>query len=219
MIFTSFFIFTLDKLGKIAYSSTHENNGSAEAFYGIKKQLSKSKKGITMYTLTFFYTEGVTYKATNVQSFSSDDEFFSYSQHVQNEFETVCGVNLRSVANDDILYVVAKETMTNEITIIPGLYDQFDIVPKGKAVVRQQNIEREAASVAKRREENAEVRNKKEKEKYKARRAARKAQYLNKTNVSDENTIAKDAVSAHQQLVNSGISENDITILRDLNIL
>ena len=134
-----------------------------------------------MSTVLFVYTEGVTYKATNVTSITHDESMVEYSQTVLNESGTVGGLNLRAVDKSDLLYAIVRNTETGEVTIIPGLYDSFDIVPKGESVRRQTNIEAEAARVAAYRAEQAPAREAKEQAKYEARRAKRKAEYTGTT--------------------------------------
>ena len=134
-----------------------------------------------MSTVLFVYTEGVTYKATNVTSITHDESVVEYAQTVLNESGTIGGVNLRAVDKSDLLYAVVRNTETGEVTIIPGLYDSFDVVPKGESVRRQANIEAEAARVAAYRAEQAPVREAKEQAKYEARRAKRKAAYTGTT--------------------------------------
>jgi len=134
-----------------------------------------------MSTVLFVYTEGVTYKATNVTSITHDESMVEYSQTVLNESGTVGGLNLRAVDKSDLLYAIVRNTESGEVTIIPGLYDSFDIVPKGESVRRQTNIEAEAARVAAYRAEQAPAREAKEQAKYEARRAKRKAEYTGTT--------------------------------------
>lgn len=139
-----------------------------------------------MSTVLFVYTEGVTYKATNVTSITHDESTVEYAQTVLNESGTVGGVNLRAVDKSDLLYAVVRNTETGEVTIIPGLYDSFDVVPKGESVRRQTNIEAEAARVAAYRAEQAPAREAKEQAKYEARRAKRKAAYTGNANIVHE---------------------------------
>jgi hypothetical protein len=134
-----------------------------------------------MSTVLFVYTEGVTYKATNVTSITHNESMVEYSQTVLNESGTVGGLNLRAVDKSDLLYAVVRNTESGEVTIILGLYDSFDIVPKGDAVRRQTNVEAEAARVAAYRAEQAPAREAKEQAKYEARRAKRKAAYTGTT--------------------------------------
>lgn len=134
-----------------------------------------------MSTVLFVYTDGVTYKASNVNSISHNESTVEYYQSVSNESGTVGGVNLRSVDKFDLLYAVVRNTENGEVTIIPGLYDSFDVVPKGESVQRQKNIDAEKARVAAYRAAIAPERNAKEKAKFEARRAKRKADYLQST--------------------------------------
>lgn len=134
-----------------------------------------------MSTVYFVYTEGVTYKATNVTSITHDEFSVEYTQTVQNESGTVAGLNLRVVDKSDLLYAIVRNTEAGETTIISGLYDSFDVVPKGESVRRQTNIEAEAARVAAYRAEQAPVREEKEQAKYEARRAKRKSEYTGTT--------------------------------------
>lgn len=200
-----------------------------------------------MSTVLFVYTEGVTYKATNVTSITHDESTVEYAQTVMNESGTVGGVNLRAVDKSDLLYAVVRNTETGEVTIIPGLYDSFDVVPKGESVRRQTNIEAEAARVAAYRAEQAPAREAKEQAKYEARRAKRKAAYTGTTatvvheeadvevttnpvvevqEVQVETTASnptakgtRKSVNVLEQLKAAGISEDDLAQLRALGIL
>ncbi|QOI71816.1 hypothetical protein pEaSNUABM47_00332 [Erwinia phage pEa_SNUABM_47] len=195
-----------------------------------------------MKTVNFLYTEGVSYKATNVENIESDGYTVDYSRTVQNESGTVVGVDFRSVSTEDLLFATVKDHSTGIVTIIPGIYDHFDIVPKGNAVTRQQNIEREAAAVAANRAAKAPERNAKELAKFEARRAARKAAWEAENGVTPvapaptprakavapeapvmmmkaEPTPAPSANTAIEQLRNAGVSESDIAVLKSLNVL
>ena len=173
-----------------------------------------------MNTVTFFYTDGVTYKATNVTSITKHVFSIEYTQSVMNESETVGGFNVRAVDLDDLLYAVVKNNATKEVTIIPGLYDSFDVVPKGEAVRRQENIEEEAARVAARREANAPARKAKEEAKFAKRRQARKDAYLKENPAAAEVQATPSAPkTVSEQLVAAGVSEGDIAVLRSLNVM
>lgn len=155
-----------------------------------------------MYTIKFFFTESATFKATNVVDISVDRDtgILTYIQEAHNEDRTIAGRNIRAIDMDDLLYAVVKEKEDGEITIIAGLYDSFEVVPVGAAVQRQKNIEAEAARVKAYREEKAPQRNAKEAEKYAARRAARKAQYLNGESET-QSTVEGEAVPAQENVV------------------
>lgn len=151
-----------------------------------------------MSTVHFIYTEGVTYKATNVTSITHDESIVEYTQTVLNSSETVGGLNLRAVDKSDLLYAVVRNTETGEVTIIPGLYDSFDVVPKGESVRRQTNIEAESARVAAYRAEQSPIREAKEQAKYEARRAKRKAAYTeNSVNIVHEEADEPEYVATY----------------------
>jgi hypothetical protein len=139
-----------------------------------------------MSTVYFVYTEGVTYKATNVASITHDEFSVEYTQTVHNESGTIAGLNIRVVDKSDLLYAIVRNTEAGEMTIISGLYDSFDVVPKGESVRRQTNIEAEAARVAMVRADKAPAREEKERAKYEARRAKRKAEYTGTTSIVHE---------------------------------
>lgn len=184
-----------------------------------------------MNTVTFVYTDGVSYKATNVTSIANHMTHIEYSQEVMNESGTVGGINLRMVETDDLLYAVVKDQITKEVTIIPGLFESFEIVPKGEAVRRQANIEAEAARVAADRAAKAPAREAKEQAKYQARRDARKAQWQAENGVvpqlkgktpnvapaaagyATESTAETGVFAA---LSAAGINDRDLAVLREI---
>lgn len=189
-----------------------------------------------MKTVNFVYTDGVTYKATNVISVERNEFTIEYVQDVANENGTVVGINMRSVDLEDVLYAVVKDKADGTVTILPGIYENFEIVPVGAAVHRQQNIERESARVAQYRAEKAPEREAKEKAKYEARRQARKEQWQSENGVAPVTGKAKGVSSAptapsapvaaqnpvvevpdmFEQLMQSGISSQDLTTLRNV---
>ena len=163
-----------------------------------------------MSTVHFVYTEGVTYKATNVTSITHNESMVEYTQAVLNESGTVGGLNLRAVDKADLLYAVVRNTETGEVTIIPGLYDSFDVVPKGESVRRQTNIEAEAARVAAYRAEQAPAREEKEQAKYEARRAKRKAAYTGTANIVHEE--ADEAANVEEVNANPVIEVQEVQV-------
>lgn len=181
-----------------------------------------------MKTVTFVYTDNVSYKATNVISIENHGDSIEYVQDHTNEVGSIVGINMRSVDTYDLLYAVVKDTETKAVTIIPGLFDSFDVVPKGEAVQRQANIDAEAARVAASRAAKAPAREAKEKAKYEARRAARKAEWVGENStpvqaakpVSTEEAVpavvesTDDSVIA--QLSAAGISDRDLAVLREV---
>lgn len=177
-----------------------------------------------MKTVTFVYTDNVTYKATNVISVDNHGDTIEYVQDSTNADGSIAGLNMRSVDTYDLLYAVVKDVDTKEVTIIPGLFDSFDVVPKGAAVQRQANIEAEAARVAADRAAKAPAREAKEKAKYEARRAARKAEWVGQeedTEVADATEATPVAAktednSVFGQLAAAGISERDLAVLREV---
>lgn len=186
-----------------------------------------------MKTVTFVYTDGITFKATNVTSITNHMTHIEYSQEVLNESMTVGGINLRMVETDDLLYAVVKDNVTKEVTIIPGLYESFDVVPKGDAVRRQVNIEAEAARVAADRAAKAPAREAKEQEKFNARRAARKAEWQaahgvvpqiigKRVNTAPAAPVTPTATESTAEtgvfaaLQAAGINDRDLAVLREI---
>lgn len=177
-----------------------------------------------MKTVTFVYTDNVTYKAANVISVDNHGDTIEYVQDSTNADGSIVGLNMRSVDTYDLLYAVVKDVDTKEVTIIPGLFDSFDVVPKGAAVQRQANIDAEAARVAADRAAKAPAREAKEKAKYEARRAARKAEWVGHeedTEVADTTEAAPVAAetednSVFGQLAAAGISARDLAVLREV---
>lgn len=179
------------------------------------------KKEIPRMKITFVYTNNVTYKATNVTSIEQTAHTIEYRRFA--EEGSVVGFDVRSVPKDDLLYAVVKDD-DGIVSIIPGIYDHFNIVPVGAAVTRQQSIENEAARIAADRAAKAPARQAKEAAKYEARRAARKAQYLG-TEVqvktappqSVVSKLAAVAVSIASQLPAYGFTDTDIAVIRSIN--
>lgn len=187
-----------------------------------------------MKTVTFVYTQGISYKATNVNEINSDGYTVDYTRQVQNESGTVVGGDFRSVSTEDLLYAIVKDHSTGIVSIIPGIYDNFDVVPKGNAVTRQENIDREAEDVAYARALKAPERAAKEQAKFEARRLARKAAW-EANNGTTEPTVPVERFqtaidtrvtqkvsalsSAVEQLILAGVSESDIEVLKSLNVL
>ncbi|AFC21782.1 hypothetical protein GAP32_332 [Cronobacter phage vB_CsaM_GAP32] len=181
-----------------------------------------------MNTVTFVYTDGITYKATNVQHIEKQDSVIEYTQSVINESGTVGGINLRAVDLSDLLYAVVKNQETKEVTIIPGIFDNFEVVPKGVAVQRQANIEAEAARIAADRAAKAPEREAKEKAKYEQRRKARKEAWEAEHGVKAANVAPAPApaptgateetadTGVFAALSAAGINERDMSVLRDL---
>lgn len=184
-----------------------------------------------MNTVTFVYTDGITYKATNVQHIEKQDSVIEYTQSVINESGTVGGINLRAVDLSDLLYAVVKNQETKEVTIIPGIFDNFEVVPKGVAVQRQANIEAEAARIAADRAAKAPEREAKEKAKYEQRRKARKEAWEAEHGVPQLKgkapnvaPVAAPVVATEETadtgvfaaLTAAGINERDMSVLRDL---
>lgn len=179
-----------------------------------------------MKTVTFVYTDNVTYKATNVTDITHDNCCVDYTRMVENASQTVVGLDIRSVSKEDLLYAVVKDHEDGSITIIPSIYDNFSVVPKGNAVTRQENIEKQNVELAERRAIQAVTRKEKETAKYNARREARKQQWLSEHNVvsEDENQASTSegngiASIALDQLRNAGLSEHDIKTLKSINAM
>lgn len=171
-----------------------------------------------MKTVTFWYTEGVSYKATNVENVVSEGSNIEYIRTVQNESGTIVGNDFRSISTEDLLFATVKDHSTGMVTIIPGIYEQFDVVPKGHAVTRQQNIEREAAAFAANRKAKEPERKAKEIAKFEARRAARKAEWVEVVG-EDDTKKSKENESAIEQLRNAGVSDSDIEVLKSLKVV
>ncbi len=175
-----------------------------------------------MKTVTFVYTDNASYKAANVISIDNHFDTIEYVQDSTNEDGSIVGLNMRSVDTQDLLYAVVKDVDTKEVTIIPGLFDSFDVVPKGEAVQRQANIEAEAARVAADRAAKAPAREAKEKAKYESRRAARKAEWVEQDVAVADTTEATPAPSetadnsVFAQLAAAGISQRDLAVLREV---
>lgn len=181
-----------------------------------------------MKTVTFVYTDNVNYKATNVIDIEHDNFIVSYSRHVENESGTVFGVDVRNVSKEDLLYAVVKDHEDGSITIIPSIYDNFSVVPKGNAVTRQENIEKQNVELAERRAIQAVTRKEKETAKYNARREARKQQWLSEHSEDVVGEAGEQASSSEgkgiasialDELRNAGLSENDIKTLKSINAM
>lgn len=175
-----------------------------------------------MKTVNFFYTDNASFKATNVTDITDTGNFIEYSRETMSEDGTIFGVDHRAILKVDLLYATVKDHSTGQITIIPGLYDGFNIVPAGPNVTRVNNILAEHAAIEERRVAKSEKERAKFEARETARRAARKAEWVG-TQPEVEQTVktapAAPATSAIAQLKAAGLSDADIAQLQQLNIV
>ncbi|EBS4516433.1 hypothetical protein DQT32_03250 [Salmonella enterica subsp. enterica serovar Braenderup] len=177
-----------------------------------------------MKTVNFFYTDNVSFKATNVTSIEDTGNFIEYTRDTMSEDGTIFGLDHRAILKVDLLYATVKDHATGQITIIPGLYDGFNITPAGPNVTRVNNILAEHAAIEERRTAKAAKERAKFEVREAARRAARKAEWVGDNAeaapVAQPATApASTAPSAVQQLKAAGLSDEDIAQLQQLNIV
>lgn len=190
-----------------------------------------------MLTIHFVYTNDVTFKASQVLDFSFDEYEVRYRREVWTD--TRISREKHTISKTDLLYAKVVDNDTGLVSIIPGLYEQFNVVPYGQAFHRQNSIDTQERQIAERREARRAEREERSHQRYMERRAKRKQEWLEKqgtvsTEQSTENIENTENTESIQStshsvedanevltstLLQNGISAEDFVTLSQLNLV
>lgn len=123
--------------------------------------------------IKFFFEDNASFTVTDATSFNTLKDVFEYVVEKNKDGIEVCTVV--KVPMHDVLYIVVEENGT--MLTIPGKYSSFSVVPAPHQVLRQKNIEADAARIAEGRAKAAEKAKQENKEYHERCRAERKAIY------------------------------------------